>query len=129
MGCRGCLIADAHVRAAVVVEVNEVPYAFTGCIDIAVQWLTVEFLGLYDAVDAFCYAVVGRLVVLSHADVYLMAFEFPYVGVAAVLYAAVRVVDQAAQVTATGLLYGLPQGLKCVLRLKGWREAPSYDLV
>ena len=50
-----------------------------------------------DAVHAFCYGIVRRLVVLRHADSGIDSSQMLYVLITAILYAAVGMMNQSVQ--------------------------------
>ena len=94
MGLRRCLHADAGVRAGFVVEGDKAGYALQ-CVLVRLEaLLAVDDLSLEYAVHTLGYDVVGRLVVLRHADSDAVSFQFVRIGVTAVLHASVRVMDK-----------------------------------
>ena len=114
------LVAYAHVRPPAVVETDVPAYGVAGLRHVAEGAAAVHRLLLDDAVDAFGHGVVRGVVVLGHANGYAVPAEFPDVGVAAVLHAAVGVVYEAVEPVAAahggGLAYGLAEGVE---RLRG----------
>lgn len=65
---RGSLHADAHVRPAVVVDVDEFGNALPGFPKVfKTVLLDIDALCLYSSVYTLCNGVVSRLVVLRHA--------------------------------------------------------------
>ena len=128
MCLRGSLHADAGVRAGVVVEGDEAGYALQ-CVLVRLEaLLAVDHLRLQDAVHTLGNGVVSGLVVLRHGDAYPVLLQFVRIGVTAVLYAPVRVMDESFQFICRSLRDGHPEGLQRVFRLKGPREAPANDL-
>ena len=128
--CLGrCLHADAGVRAGFVVEADETGYALQ-CILIRLEaLLTVDDLSLEYAVHTLSYGVVGRFVVLRHADFDAVFLQFVRIGVTAVLHASVRVMDKPPEFIGRSLRNGHPKGLKRIFRFQRVREAPAHDLV
>ena len=125
----GCLHSYAHVRPAVVVEVHD------GADELACfprstgPFHAVEPLLLDDAVHALGQGIVRGTVVLRHADADAQGAEAPDVLVAAVLHAAVGVVDEGLPVgIGPRLGDGLFQGRQRVAGLKGFRERPPDNL-
>ena len=129
MSLRGRLHADAGVRTGIVVEGNEGGYALQ-CVLVRLEaLLAVDDLRLEYAVHTLCYGVVSGLVVLRHANVDAILPEFVRIGVTALLYASVRVVDEPLQLISRSLRDGHPESLQRVLCLQRLRQAPAHDLV
>ena len=82
-------------------------------------------------VEAFRYGVVRRLVILCHRNGYTMFLQHGNIGVAAVLYAAVRVVNEACEHVAAAhrrsLVYGHLQGLHADCCFQRVGKRPSDD--
>ena len=125
----GCLHADAVVRTGVVIEEDEAGYALQRIPVRLKAAFTVDDLRLEDAVHALCNGVVGGLVILRHADSHTILLQFVRIGVAAVLYAPVRVVDESLQLIGRSLAYSHTQGLQGVPGFQCLGQAPAHDLV
>ena len=127
------LVADAHVGAPVVVEVNVALYHPVCVLKGVEALLTVDTFHLYLPVDTLGYGVVGGIIVLTHGDGYLMRLEHGHVGIAAILYAAVGVVDESLEPFAAGHGHGLFNGHpKCLHRdgcLERPGQCPAHNLV
>ena len=108
-----CLQSDAVVRALAVVEEYEPLYLLQRLlVRVETPVLTICALTLDDAVHALCKGIVGGFVVLRHRDLYAMFLQFLHIEVAAVLDAAVRVVDESGEVTSSGLFDGHAEGFE-----------------
>ena len=129
MSLSGSLHADAGVWAGVVIEGDEAGYALQ-CILVRLEaLLAVDHLRLEDAVHTLCDSVVCGLVVLRHANLDAVLLQFVRIGITAVLYASVRVMDESFQLIGRGLRDGHAEGLERVLRLQRLGQAPAHDLV
>ncbi len=117
------------MRACVVVEADEAGYALQRVVIRLEAFLAVDDLGLENAVHTLCNGIVGGLVVLRHADPDAVPLQLVRIGIAAVLYASVGVVDEPFQLIGRRLRDGHPEGLQRVFRLQRIREAPTHDLV
>ena len=117
------------MRAGVVVEADEAGYALLCVVARLEAFLAVDDLGLEDAVHTLCDGVVGGFVVLRHADPDAVPLQFVRIGIAAVLHASVRVVDEPFQLVCRGLRDGHAEGRERVLRLQRPGQAPAHDLV
>ena len=86
--------------------------------------------GLQDAVHPLGYGIVSRVTVLSHADGRAQCLESAHIHVAAVLDAAVAVVDKQGKVIATLHCgrYGHVKRLKRVPCVQRGRQAPAHNL-
>lgn len=105
------LIQDAHVRTMPVVKADVSAGDAAHPVHVAEQSLTVDTLCLNDAVDPFRHGIVRRLMVFRHADGDVMLPKHLHIGVTAVLYAMVRMVDQSLQACAAPHRHGLTDGL------------------
>ena len=104
---------DAVVRPSAIVEDNEALYLFQSLlIRLKTPFLTVYTLALDRAVHTLCNGIVGGFVVLCHRDLYVVLLQFLHIEVAAVLDAAIRVVDESGEVTSTGLSDGHAEGFE-----------------
>ena len=111
--CR-CLVIKAHVRTPVVIEPdvpsNDLPGLFGG-IELPAP---VDAFRLDNAVDTLGYGIIGRLVVLGHADGDVMIAEQFHITVTTVLYAAVGMMYKSFQILAPphgrSLFYCLGEG-------------------
>ena len=92
--------------AGVVVEGDEARYTLQRVLIRFEAPLAVDNLSLENTVHTLCDGVVRRLVVLRHAYSYAILLQFVRIGVAAVLYAPVRVMDETFQLVSRGLRYG-----------------------
>ena len=90
---------------------------------------SIDYLCLEDSIHTLCYGVVRGFVVLCHADPDAVSLQFVCIGIAAVLYAPIRVVDKMMQLIGRGLRDGHSESLERVLRLQCLRETPANDLV
>ena len=121
----GYLVADAHVGASVVVEVDVALY-HTVCMLKGVEaLLAVDTFHLYFPVDALRYGIVGGIIIFTHGDGNLMRLEHGHVGIAAILYAAVGVVDESLEPFAARHGYGLADGHSQRIHGDGCLECPG----
>ena len=113
MGVVRSLQSDAVVRALAIVKEDEALNLLQGLlIRLKTSVLTIYTLTLDDAVHTLCKGIVGGFVVLRHRDLYAMFLQFLHIEVAAVLDAAVRVVDESGEVTSSGLFDGHAEGFE-----------------
>ena len=69
----GNLISDTHVRSLVVVEVY-VPSYYIPCMFQAVEHSSrIDTFSFYYTVGPFCYGIVSRIGIFSHADTDMMS--------------------------------------------------------
>ena len=130
MGVVRSLQSDAVVRALAVVEEYEPLYLLQRLlVRVETPVLTICALTLDDAVHALCKGIVGGFVVLRHRDLYTMFLQFLHIEVAAVLDAAVRVVDESREVTFTSLFDGHAEGFECEDCCQRFCQAPADDLL
>ena len=129
MSLSGSLHADAGVWAGVVIEGDEAGYTLQRILVRLEALLAVDHLRLEDAVYTLCNSIVCRLIVLRHANLNAVLFQFVRIGITAVLYASVRVMDESFQLICRSLRNGHPEGLERVFRLQRLRQAPAHDLV
>ena len=129
MSDRGRLHADAGVRALVVVEADEGGDTLTCVLDGLEAPLAVDDLCLQYTVHTLCNGVVSWLVVLRHGDSDTVLLQFVRIGIAAVLYAPVRVMDETLQFIGCSLFYGHLESFQRIFCLQCVREAPAYDLM
>jgi hypothetical protein len=120
--------AVAHMGPSLVVERDDAPQLFAGLTYVGELFPFPEPFGLYDAVHALRHGVVRRLVVLRHADGYAVLIQALHIGVAAVLYASVGVVDKTVQITASRTRYRHFQRLQRIDGMKAGSEHPSHNL-
>ena len=107
------LQSDAVVRTPAVIEEDEALYMLQSLpVGLETPFLPVDALALDNAVYALRNTIVGRLVVFRHRYQYAMFLKFLHIEVAAVLNAAVRVVDESREVTTAGLFYGHAESLE-----------------
>jgi len=124
------LQSDAVVGTPAVVEEDEASYLLQSLlIRFKTPVLTIYALALDDAVHALCKGIVGGFVVLRHRYLYAMLLQFLHVEVAAVLDAAVRVVDESGEISSSGLLYGHAEGFEREDGCKGFRKTPTDNLL
>ncbi len=89
------LVADAHMRTMIVVEINEAVNLLLGILNVfKAMLLTIDMLSLDSAVYTLGNGIIGRLIVLRHANLDTIFLQFFNIQVAAVLYATVRVMDE-----------------------------------
>ena len=124
----GRLQADAEVRPLIIVEEYEALDAAIGILPALEAPLAVDYLCLEGAVHALGNGVVSRLVVLRHADPDTIFLQFVRIGITAVLYASVRVVDEPLQFVGRSLRDGHSQRFQRIFRLQRIGQAPAYDL-
>ena len=117
------------MRASVVIEGDETGYALQRILVRLEALLTVDYLRLEDAVHTLRNSVISGFVVLRHADLDAVLLQFVRIGITAVLYASVRVMDKSFQLICRGLRDGHPEGFERVFRLQCIRQAPAHDLV
>ena len=113
----------------VVVEIHDVPYEFPRLTRAFRTLHAVEPLLLDNAVYTFCYGIVRGAVVFRHADADFQPLETCHILVAAVLHAAVGVVDERLPVgIGPSLRNGLFQSFHRMAGLESFRERPPDDL-
>ena len=121
------LVADAHVRTVIVVEVYE-PSDDVPCVPDAVEGLPgVDGFSLDDTIGALCDGVVRRCIVFGHTDSDVMAPKYTDITVTAVLHTTVRVVYKSFQRYTTGLRDGLSERLDGHGGTQRARQFPSYN--
>jgi len=126
----GCLQSDAVVKALAVVEVDKSSYLLQSLLKrLKTSVLTVYALILDNAVHTLCKGVVGGLVVLRHRDLYAVLLQFLHVEVAAVLDAAVRVVDESREITSASLFDGHAESFESEDGCQGFCQAPANDFL
>ena len=118
-------VANAHVGAPVVVEVDVAFYHAVSMLKRVEAFLAVYTFHLYFPVDAFCDGIVSGIVVLAHGDGNLMFLEHGYVGIAAILHAAVGVVDELLEDFTAGHSHDLSDSHPQCLHGDGSLERPS----
>jgi len=107
------LQSDAVMWALGIVEEDEAFYLLQSLlIRLKASVLTIYALTLDDAVHTLCKGIVSGFVVLCHRDLYTMLLQFVHVEVAAVLDAAVGVMDKSGEVTSSSLFYGHAEGFE-----------------
>ena len=106
MSLRGSLHADAGVWAGVVIEGDEAGYTLQRIMVRLEALLAVDHLRLEDAVNTLRNSVISGLVVLRHADFDAVLLQFVRIGITAVLYASVRVMDESFQLICRSLRDG-----------------------
>ena len=107
------LQSDAVVGTSIVIEENEALNLFQSLLKrIKPSFLTIYAFTLDCAVHALCKGVVGGFIVLCHRYPYAMFLQFLHVEVAAVLDAAVRVMNESREVTSSGLFDGHAEGFE-----------------
>ena len=120
---------DTHVRSSVVIEFHDAADELS-CLPRALGTLhAVEPLLLDDAVDALGQGIIRGTVVLRHADSDSQPVKTRNIFIAAVLHAAVGVVDERLPVSIGSCLRdGLFQRRLRVAGLESFRERPPDDL-
>ena len=133
MNLRWCLVADAHVRTAAVIEMDETGY---GLLYLLERWellLWIDILCLYDTIDTLRYRIVRGLVVLGHGDGDAVFLQHSNVCVTTVLHTSVRVVDKPREALTTihlhGLSHGHPQGLQADGSPQAVGQYPAHNHV
>ena len=130
MGIVWSLQSYTVVEALAVVEVDKSSYLVQRLLKrIKTPVLTIYALTLDDTVHALCKGVIGGFVVLRHRDLYAVLLQFLHIEVAAVLDAAVRVVDESGEVASTSLFYGHAEGFESEDGCQGFCQAPANDLL
>ena len=88
--------ADAcrYMRTLVVVKAYKPSYAFFCFLYASIERLAIKLFGLDNTIDALGYAVIGRLVIFSHTNAYMVVVQLLYISITAVLHSTVRVMDQ-----------------------------------
>ena len=81
----------------VIVELNDVCHQQSCFFKVMRTFHFIKPFLLDDAVHAFCYGIVRRLVVLRHADGGIDSSQMLYVLITAILYAAVGMMNQSVQ--------------------------------
>ena len=109
------LVAYAHVRTVMIIEMYIPSYHISGMGDVIEVPLPVDTFTLDYPVDPFGDGIVRRVIVFRHADVNVMLPQHCHISVAAVLYTPVGVVHQPFEAPASGhfdgLCYSLLQSL------------------
>ena len=124
------LQSDAVVGTSIVIEENEALNLFQSLLKrIKPSFLTIYAFTLDCAVHALCKGVVGGFIVLCHRYPYAMFLQFLHVEVAAVLDAAVRVMNESREVTSSGLFDGHAEGFKRENGCKGFCQTPAHDFL
>jgi len=129
MSLSGSLHADAGVWAGVVIEGDEAGYTLQRIMVRLEALLAVDHLRLEDAVNTLRNSVISGFVVLRHADFDAVLLQFVRIGITAVLYASVRVMDESFQLICRSLRDGHVEGLERMFRLERPGQAPSHNLV
>ena len=89
------LVTDAHVRSAVVIEMNE-STDYVPCMLQTIEGLSgIDGFGLDYTIGTFCDGIVCRVVIFSHAYLDFMCLEHPYIVVTTILHTTVRVMYKA----------------------------------
>ena len=70
-------------------------------LQVARCWLRIKELILNDAVNPLSHAIVRRIAIFGHTDAYMVRFELRNVIIAAILHAAIGMMDCAAQVASS----------------------------
>jgi hypothetical protein len=117
------------MRTVIVVERNNALRLSLGFCNICKLFTPFEPFCLQNAVHPLRYCIVSRLVVLRHTDGYMMVLQTFHIGIAAVLYASVRVMDQTAQILFPCTAYRHFQRPYRIGGMKTWGKRPSYYLV
>ena len=77
------LVADAHMRTMIVVEINEAVNLLLGILNVfKAMLLTIDMLSLDSAVYTLGNGIIGRLIVLRHANldtIFLQFFNIPMI--------------------------------------------------
>ena len=115
------------MRTLIVVYINDFCYSDPG-IRYAVEVLVIEPFAFQDSVHTLSYSVFSRIPALSHAYQYPVVLQQLYILLAAVLAAAVRVVDEAVE-PAARIADGHPQCLHRVVAVQRRAERPAEDLL
>lgn len=68
-------VPDAHMRSAVIVEVDITPYALLCLPNVIEPVPAIDTFRLDNPVGTFCDSIVRRLIVLRHADCDVMFLE------------------------------------------------------
>lgn len=123
------LLIVIQVRSIVVVEVDDVTDESLRLIHVLRAFHPVEPFLLDYSVDALGYGVVRGTIVLGHTDGGVYGVEQSYVSVAAVLRAAVGVVDELLQTVASHAVYALLQSRHGVIGYKAVGERPADNLM
>ena len=126
------LVADAHVRTPVVVEVDVAFDDTVGVLE-GTETLPVDAFHLYYTVGSLCDGIVRRVIVLTHGDGDAVFPEHSHIVVAAVLYASVGVVGQSLKNLTSAHVNGLVDSHLQSLHRDGGLErlgkCPAHDLV
>ena len=133
MRCCRRFVSDAHVQPSVVVEVDVAFYHPAGMLKGVEALLPVDTFHLYYTVGTLCDGIVRRLVVLAHGYGDSMRLEHGHIGIAAILHAAVGVVDKSIEGSAARhgrcLIDGHPQRLHGDGSLECPGQSPAYNHV
>ncbi len=122
------LHSDAHIGSLGVVEADDALKLGSAFLAGSDGHLVQQF-GIQDAVGALRDGVLKRVPALGHAYADAMALQFRHLGVAAVLTAPVRMLDEA---PGRSVVYGRerhPKGLQRIYGLQGRTDRPADDLV
>ena len=119
----------ASVRPFGIVELNDVSHQSPRFFKVMGTFHLIKPFLLDDAIHALCYGIVRRLVVLRHADGGIDTLQMFYIQAAAVLYAAVRMMNQPLKPQIGDLFDAHIQGCHGIGGYKAVREDPSDDLM
>ena len=87
------LVSNAHVRSAIVVEVNVSLDHLVGMLK-GIEASSIDTFYLYFTINTFRNGVVCRVVILGHRNGYFIVLKFLYVGIATVLYATIGMMNK-----------------------------------
>lgn len=68
MSLRRDLVANASMRSLLIVELDKLSNTLLCILDALEAMFSVDDLRLQNTIHTFCYGIVRRLIVLSHAD-------------------------------------------------------------
>ena len=113
----------------VIVELNDVCHQQSCFFKVMRTFHFIKPFLLDDAVHAFCYGIVRRLVVLRHADGGIDSSQMLYVLITAILYAAVGMMDQSVQPQICDIFDAHIQGCHGVGGDKAVEQCPPDNLM
>ena len=99
-------------------------YLFLRLLQILEQWQRIKPFRLYGAVYPLRQTVIGRIVILTHADTDIVVVQHRCISITRILHTAVRMVRRAAQITSACPHHRL---LQCLHRVLGFKRRRHYE--
>ena len=83
------LVSDTHVRPIVIVEVYEPSDDVPGMFQIVEGFSGIYDFGFYNSIRTLRNSIIGRVIILCHADANIVIFQLFNIGITAVLYTSI----------------------------------------